>query len=289
MDTQNKELKQILGSLHGTPWEHKIQVAPFEGRLPTGFKTETGIVVGTDLHPREVVDIAANHGVRHVVQVGSPEAETELKTSALMLADPEKFLDHPASAIFCPESVSDAKDREYLGIGIDFKAANEKFGILALIQSHLSQFIRRQSFITELLLITDELFTNAVFNAPYGHEKNSSGATTNNAKKHGLGGRIFVASDGKRVAIGCCDPYGSLNVADILHRLQRCYTEGPDKCMNMGPGGAGIGSYMIYRSSGSYFGAVKQGYKSFVGSVVPITTSLRQRMQTPKNIHWLSI
>jgi hypothetical protein len=75
----------------------------------------------------------------------------------------------------------------------------------------------------------------------------------------------------------------------LIKRIHDCYVNGVEKMMNLGPGGAGIGSYMVYSAAASLYVAVHRNTTTIVACCVPIKMSSRKRQELPKNIHLIGL
>ena len=68
---------------------------------PPGQTNAIGSFVGLDAH--QVIEIALQYGIQHLVHADQPDYETEKKTAEIMLTDLEKFLDSPLSSVISPD------------------------------------------------------------------------------------------------------------------------------------------------------------------------------------------
>ena len=132
--------------------------------------------------------------------------------------------------------------------------------------------------------VADELFTNGIKNAwPEGSNRRTTRPT--------LDGEVqfFARSDGKRLIIGCRDNFGLLGFAKILARIQMCYENGVAESISQSEGGAGIGSFMVFNSSVSYYAAVSPGNHTVVCVALPLGISARKLSKLSKNIHLVTV
>jgi len=80
-----------------------------------------------------------------------------------------------------------------------------------------------------------------------------------------------------------------LSVNKLFKRIKNCYdTSVGDNINYSGAGGAGIGSYLIFNSSASYFAEVKVQSHTIVCCTVPLGMSSRARLNIAKNLHFFS-
>ncbi len=101
-----------------------------------------------------------------------------------------------------------------------------------------------------IVTAAEELFTNALYDAPVdagGHHVN---AAMSRSVPVGLDGDPIVVelrTDGRRVGISVRDPFGSLTVDQVLGYLTKCFRAGSDQ-VDTKPGGAGLGLYYVFES-----------------------------------------
>lgn len=272
-------------------WIDKVDVVDLGTGQVKNPKPNT-IAVTEGVSPEQVLSFVLKEKVTQVVHVGQEAfaVNQELNAAAHMLLHGDRFLAHPVSSILDPQKVSASRDKELTFFEESFSKAADKGRLLTEISNHLKSMVRSQSLIHEILGVADELITNAIFNAPFvDRSNNSSGIGRKESDvKMGLGkeGRLFLGQDGQRLVIGAHDPYGTLNLVRLFQRILDCYTSGVAQNINMGQGGAGIGSFMVFNACSSYFAAVKGGHLTVVCCIIPMTLSGRKRAVLPKNIHY---
>jgi hypothetical protein len=102
-------------------------------------------------------------------------------------------------------------------------------------------------------------------------------------------GQLFAGVLDDRLGIGCRNPFGSLQLKPLLNKMQKCYGDGVGESINMGPGGAGIGSFLVFNTGSSYYVAIVKGEATVLSISVPINMSARKRGELPKNLHFFEI
>ncbi len=241
--------------------------------------------------PSEVFRLALNYDSAHVVQTKNPYFANDLNTAALFAKDKDAFSRAPLSAILAPDRCDEKSETELKIFEQTFTSSIEKPQILINAESALNGLSIAGSLIADIIVIVDEMITNAVYNAPFVDLQNTnSGPRHRQNEVHmpsGKSARIFIGADKDRIAIGCKDLYGTLNVSKLFARIKNCYdTSVGDNINFSGAGGAGIGSYMIFNSSASYFAEVKIETHTIVCCTVPIRMSSRGRQKIVKNLHF---
>lgn len=242
--------------------------------------------------PAELLTLAIEKGYLQLIHPEAKGFDKELKASAKLALNPRLIIENPISTILSPNSAGAEKEKEHSLLEVQFSEAREKHNILDQLNGTLDDLSVSTSLRADIVTVADELLTNAIFNAPFVDKSNKeSGAPRENpdvGMEDGKTGEFFCGADDERIVIGCRDPYGRLNVIKLLEKVRRCYETSVAENMNMtGRGGAGIGSYMIFNSSTSYFVVVDEDRITLVCSVLPLKGSSRARQEAPKNLHYV--
>lgn len=255
------------------------------------YANKNTILITEEKEPDQVIELAVTRKIRHVLQQESFEFEKELNAAATMIKEGPKMLEMPLSSILKPDLRSWNQEQGLTLLDIEFDKAIHKRDILNKVEVELQNCSKSQSFIADALSLSDELITNAIFNAPYVDAENSRSGICR-SKDHvsmedNKKGRFLVGSDSQRVVIGCLDPYGSLNLNNLFIRIMNCYQQGVAQNINMdGEGGAGIGSYMIYNLCSSFYAIVEKGNATMICCCLPLKMSSSKRAELPKNLHY---
>jgi hypothetical protein len=248
-------------------------------------RSKSVIGICEELAPEQLIDIAASYNLWHLIQQSTPYFASELKTSEIMISDLEKYLNNPVSSILLPEKAGPDAETQLLMLSTEFSKASHKQEVIESLRLKLGDIKCSESQRQEMLLVADEMFTNAIYNAPHVNERNNGPGVERNAKNGNLelrAARIFLGNDGARVVIGCEDKYGTLNVGFLLKRLRNCFAKGAAASINYELGGAGIGTYMMFRSALSYYAGVAHGKKTVVACTFP---GRRGKFQPSQNLH----
>lgn len=243
--------------------------------------------------PLQVLELALSPGVSHVCQNENPFQTTDMLTAELMQKDPKTFMKSPVTSILNPLGANTADENSSVTWKRDFSKAKEKKSALQDLKNEMAKRKVNNSTATDILLIADELFTNAVFNAPFATETmrspKVSRADNTISMRPGDHGTLFMACNDERIILGCRDPYGQLRIESLLTRIRDCYKEGVANKMNFGDGGAGIGSFMIFDSVSNYYAAVDKAKATLLTVCIPLKMSSRKRSEVFKNIHWIKL
>ncbi len=243
--------------------------------------------------PLQVLEFALSPGVNHVCQSENPFSGTDTLTAELMQKDPRAFLNSPVTSILTPLDVNKVSEDASLTWKRNFSKAKEKKLALQDLKTEMLKHKVNNSTATDILLIADELFTNAVFNAPFAADTMRSPKVSRSdnsiSMKSGDHGTLFMACNEERIILGCRDPYGQLRIENLLERIRDCYKDGVAKKMNFGDGGAGIGSFMIFDSVSNYYAVVEKEKATLLTVCIPLKMSSRKRSEVYKNIHWIKL
>jgi hypothetical protein len=140
--------------------------------------------------------------------------------------------------------------------------------------------------------ISDELITNAIFNAPrkpdgtskYGHLPRRE---TVDLEDHEVATLSF-ACDGDYLALSSTDPFGALSQETVVSYLNRCMVKGPEQ-MSEASGGGGLGLHRIFQSLSKFVVNIQPGKKTEVIALVDLRLSIRQFRQATKSFHIFTI
>ena len=236
--------------------------------------------------PEEVLDLALSKGLHHICQKDNPFCDSDVETSGLMIIEPHRFMDLPLSGVLDPQNCSMEKEQELTHFRSNFSKIAEKHSMLESLREYLARISKSNSLHSEIILVADELFTNAVFNSARAGKPLLRGDTSV-TMPDGFQGEIRAGVTGGRFALVCTDPFGNLELPKLVQRMRDCYTKGVQTMMNLGEGGAGIGSYLVYSAATSYFACVERGRRTVIVWSVPLNLSLRKRVMLPKNAHFI--
>lgn len=134
--------------------------------------------------------------------------------------------------------------------------------------------------------IADELFTNAIYNAPRdaaGRPKYASRSRRDPVVLEPAEAAVLeIACDGNYLAIALRDPFGSLTQDTIVGYLNRCLV---DRAPLEGGGGAGIGLYRVFQSLSKFIVNIEPGRCTEVISLIDLRLGMRKFRQMSKSFH----
>ena len=269
------------------PWTLELDVPP------TRAIDAQCIGLTDQMAPAKLLHLVTTQSLFHAVQRQGFAFDQELLAAQRMVAAPDTFLTSPVSSILSPGQHDETAERGPRLADIAFFSSNAKKDVMAQVQAAVLTRSSSATMLEDVLAMTDELYTNAIYNAPYvdfASGRNPGVSRLDAAEiryKAGLESRLIVAADERRLLIGCVDPFGSLNLLRYLHRIKETYVRGPAATMNFGPGGAGLGSYIIFNSASSLYFGVWPGVATVLFCVLPLGISYRKRVELPKHLHWV--
>ena len=244
------------------------------------------------LEPEQLLDLAVDSKLNHVCQKSGHLFDEDIQSANCMIENDESYFKFPVSTILAPQSVSVESEKSLLMLNAQFSSSAEKQSVLGNLTSLLVSKGIAKTVLDDVVAVADEFYTNAIFNAPFVdmNTHNNPGISRNSLDiklQDGKQARLFLAQDAKRLVIGCEDPFGSLDLTRYLTKVRSTYQKGPGAAINFGPGGAGIGSYIIFNAGSSLSFGVWPGRATLLCCVIPLGMSNRKRILLSKHIHWI--
>ena len=251
---------------------------------------DLGNFIFTDNAPAAtILQMFLNKKIRHFVQKSNLDHAKEIALAQKMAKDPNKYFSFPLSAIFGHENPCEESEKKLQGVFFEISSPGDKFSVLAKIENYTKGLTKASSLLYEVLNTADELYTNAIFNAPYMDFKNENQGIERDFRNVMVDSnkrpQMFAGHDGSRMVLGCKDQFGTLNVEKLLARIKKCYESDLANVINYSSGGAGIGAFMIFESAASVYIGVKQGIQTLVCCSFAYKLSSVSRSQLPKNLH----
>ena len=252
------------------------------------------VLVTDKVPPQELLRYAVEKNITQIVNEKNPYHESELKSSIAMMDAPISFFDFPLSTILSPDNVNSESEKSLKNLEIPFFSSDEKEEILNSIGTFMKTLAGSSSLDSDVRLVADELFTNAIFNAgfqgtPLGAEKGGADRAQRVVLDKTQTCRLLVGSKDDRLVIVCEDLFGTLNILKLLIRIKKCYEEGAHDSITWDKAGAGIGSYLIFQNSMSVYYAVEENERTMIACVFPLRKGVRARSEMGKGIHFVSV
>lgn len=270
---------------------HRIQIVDLPQSFPLRESGGNLIGVCSSESPEKVIDFAISQRTNHICQVNGTYFATEILAASYLAAYPQRAMQYPLSAMLRPGVFCDQVESSLRGFSMRFSGSDDKKPVLDSFRLWAEKELRNQTLVTESLGAADEMVMNAIYNAPFVNSlgKLEAPALDSEKVRKGAGklGLLFAGVHEKQLVIGCVDEYGSLQIDSLLKRIHACFTGGIAENVNWsGVGGAGIGSFMLFKLSVSYHIAVQKGRQTLVFCKIPLGMSARKREEEPKNLHF---
>ena len=258
----------------------------------TAQATENCVGIGAGLPPEEILRLATDFKFKHLCQTSGFNYNNEILAAEAIINDAEGFFRHPISSILTPTAVGPVSEKSLIQIEERFDSSSQKRAVIGSVTKYMESKGLSQTLIEDVTAVADEFFTNAVYNAPFidpvtGKNPGVSRQDTEVKLDGGKFARLLFGHDAAQVVIACEDPFGSLNLERYLNKIKATYLRGPAATMNFGPGGAGLGSYIIFNAGSSLYFGVKPKQMTLLCCVIPLGLSYRKRVQLPKHLHWI--
>lgn len=251
---------------------------------------DTGSILYTDtLTPAVVIDLHLSKKINHIIQQSNLTPDQELKAASRIVAEPESFLSFPLATLMSESSVDAQKESELQKLYFEISEPTEKQNVLDKVEAYLKEQLKSISLINDILSVADELYTNAIYNAPYvdftnsthGAQRGFQNIKIDQAKKPTL----VISDDNESIVVACVDHYGKLNTEKLFATLKQCYHSGVTDMINYSTGGAGIGYYMIMEKTSRIYFGVKKNQKTLVCCSFAKKKNSAARSMLPKNLH----
>lgn len=273
-------LKAIDGKKKGKGKKSQAEAQVDDGtKRVSGHRVDELVAVTQSMTPQELIRLVATTGIRHLVQKDGIAYDAEVEAAKKILTNPNCFITDPIETILGP-----AGEGARMSFKVTCSASERKTQTLTSFGDFVAGLPGSRTIWDQALLIADELYTNGSKNAwdPGTGVFNGPPVRTGTVE-------FFAEATKDRLVIGCRDSFGKLNVEHAVNRIATCYENGVAQSIKHGNGGAGIGTYMVFDSSLSYYAGVDENRWSCVCVVLPLGLSRRQATGLPKNIHLISI
>ncbi len=250
---------------------------------------EETILICEKAAPEEVLRYALERNISQIVQETSPHHEIEVKSSMAMMDAPASFFDFPLATILTPDKVTVQSEKTLRQLEIPFFKSDEKEAILDSIGEYMRTLAGSGTLESDVRLVADELFTNAIFNAGFQTIPGGANRADSIILDQKQTCRLLVGSKDDRLVVVCEDLFGTLNILKLLNRIRKCYEEGAHNSITWDQPGAGIGSYLVFKSCMSVYYAVQENERTMVACVFPLRKGMRARSEIGKGVHFVNV
>lgn len=239
----------------------------------------------------DLVDLAMQPGVSHLVQKSQPETMREIRTSKLLQNNPADFFNFPLATTLSPRSPDPELEKALTLVEWQFSNLTEKEKILNDVEDLFEQTRLNRSLRDDVTTAANEFACNVLFNAPCegGVNVRDLKSTVRDAETNIKSPAVMKIGAFKGyLALTCQDSYGTLQPNRILTRIKNCAVKGPGESINFDDRGtAGIGCFMVFNACSSFFMAVETGKRTQFCALFPLIWKAKGRNANTKNLHWL--
>jgi hypothetical protein len=164
----------------------------------------------------------------------------------------------------------------------------DKGRILDEAEAYAKRLGIRPRFVELFCAVTDELVTNALFNAPVDADGRRRYAHLSRADDVVLAGgervEVRLCCDGRRLGVAAIDPFGSITQERVLDYLAKCFRKGADQ-MDRKQGGAGLGLYYAFESLSHFVVNICPGRRTEMIGLIDIHGSYRDFVGKSKSFN----
>lgn len=220
--------------------------------LATAKKRSTVIVIDQDDERLNPVNYLLM-GFEHVLNSQRDDFPSELFAACLMKTRPTNFSENPLHFFF--NGFSPASDEDlHKNFTRSLKSSIQKAQAIQDLDTFLGQDPKLQSIRPLCLESSDEMLSNAIYNAPVSAmgertHKNTPREVTVTLEREV---KLFACYSDKKIVVGCEDLYGSIDREEVLTRVAAIYNKKTFSPLESGAG-AGLGLKMMISNSANFY------------------------------------
>ncbi|MCB0379230.1 MAG: hypothetical protein KDD33_12125 [Bdellovibrionales bacterium] len=271
---QNSPLYTLIGG---------IKAFNFDKGLPEeGADLSDHVGIGDHVGTQTFLEAFVNNGLSNFVQTSNDDLMYELFIAAVILKKPLLFLNNPLTILNSQHGSANAMNvwQE------NFNCTEHKARVLDSIEKFIGNNKGMNRLSENILIIIDELFSNALFNAPVddnGYPIFKNMERDEKVKYPGnKNARIFAVHTQHDLFIGTIDPWGSIDRDHISNILHRAYSE---RKVTEDSKGAGFGLRMMLDRARSLYILSQHRERSLVCCHMRLNISLKKIENVPKQLH----
>ena len=240
------------------------------------------VAVGDHISTSAFLEAFVKHKLSNVVQTSNDDLPYELFIASIILKKPRLFLNNPLTILNSQDSSASAM-RVWQE---NFNCTEHKERVLESIHKFIGRNKSMNRLSDNILIIIDELFSNALFNAPV--DENGYRIFKNMQRNEKVrypgnkNAKIFAVHTSNDLFIGAVDPWGSIDRDAICNSIWRAYNEGT---VTEDSKGAGFGLRMMLDRSRSLYLLCEAGKRSLICCHMRLNISLKKVENVPKQFH----
>lgn len=225
-------------------------------------------------------------GFEHVIFREREDFAQELLASALMVVRPEGFSKNPLPFFFTGFQSPGELTEKPRHLILEFKESREKQELKDLLRSFFDSNNQLRFAADLALQVADEMFLNALYNAPVLPDGSRPFASLPRSEKvclpPGLTARMFACYSDQRIIVGCEDPFGSLQREHVLKRLLQIYGESKNGQPVTSPG---LGMKLMIDHAANFYLYADRGEKTLIACAF-LAGGKRANMTPAKHMHF---
>ncbi len=231
------------------------------------------IVVEDSLEPKDIVTQVYSKQIKHLVQKNEKQFLGDLKRAGILVEKPNQYFQADHLMVEAQGVVTKR---------ICFNGRQKKNVLLAEAYAFVEQTNCGPTIEAGIAAI-EELYMNAVVDAPKEAERFGYLTPDDTCE-------FFLALNQETLQISCSDPFGSLDLKRLFTRLYDVYQKGAAEAIDLqGPGGAGIGCYLLFEQCRTLIFGVKRGVQTKVTCLIPRAASRRKFDNFKKSLHGFEV
>ncbi|MEM7645743.1 MAG: hypothetical protein AAF203_02435 [Pseudomonadota bacterium] len=240
------------------------------------------VAVGDHIQTSAFLEAFVENNLSNVVQTSNDDLPYELFIASIILKKPKLFLNNPLTILNSQDAAASAM-RVWQE---NFNSTEHKERVLDSIHKFIGKNKAMNRLADNILIVIDELFSNALFNAPVDDDGYRIFKNMQRNEKVRYPGnknaKIFAVHTANDLFIGAVDPWGSIDRQGICESLFHAYK---DRTVAEDSKGAGFGMRMMLDRSRSLYLLSEAGKRSLVCCHMRLNISLKKVENVPKQFH----
>ena len=271
---QESALKDLMGRVEAFSFDKET--------LSPGMDLSGKVAIGDHIQTSAFLKAYVENKLSNVVQTSNDDLPYELFIASIILKKPRLFLNNPLTIL-------NSQDTSATAMRVwqeNFNCTEHKERVLESIHKFIGRNRSMNRLSDNILIVIDELFSNALFNAPVDENGYRIFKNMNRNEKVRYPGnknaKIFAVHTSNDLFIGAVDPWGSVERDGICQSLYRAYDAGTVSDESKG---AGFGLRMMLDRSRSLYFLSELGKRSLICCHMRLNISLKKVENVPKQFH----
>jgi len=239
-----------------------IESYNFADQEPSTENLDGIIGLGTKMPLEEFLKAFRVNNLNNLCQVTNDDLIYELFIAGIILRKPKLFLNNPLTILSANESSTTPLHL----FNENFNSSEHKEKIMDGVSAFLEKSRPLQRLKENVNIVVDELFSNALFNAPIdenGKHVHKSIARNEVVRFPGKkNATLFLVNSENDLFVGCLDPFGSIQRDQLIDTLEKAYSSGQVRDSSQDGEGAGLGIRMMLDRSRSIYMVSERGQRT---------------------------